>query len=257
VSSETDRNIAAFNRTDVVSDYRNMAALTGAEEQLFARYLRPGMDVLDLGVGTGRTTPALRALGGRYVGVDVAEEMVRAAREAHPGTDFRTGDASDLSDFADGSFDAVVFSYNGIDYIHPEPARQRSLIECRRVLGPSGVFIFSSHNARMLFPAVDTRGLSPGHRIKRRLGAIARSPRFVLRRGRQATYWRGHGYLLDPVRGGLTTYEATPEHVTADAVATGFALADVVASVAPAKRGRSRVPWYYYACVTSGGSTSQ
>jgi SAM-dependent methyltransferase len=252
VSSETDRNVAAFNRADVVSDYREMDALTGAEQLLFARYLRPGMDVLDLGVGTGRTTPALRGLGGTYVGLDVADEMVRVAREAHPGTDLRTADASDLSEFPDGSFDAVVFSYNGIDYIHPEPGRQRCLSECRRVLRPGGVFIFSSHNARMLFPAADTRGLPLMRRIKRTLGGIAQSPGFIVRRGRHATYRRGHGYVLDPVRGGLTTYEATPEHVTADAVAAGFAVEDIVASVSPAKRSRSRVPWYYYACLATG-----
>ena len=209
------------------------------------------MDVLDLGVGTGRTTPALRGLGGRYVGLDVADEMVRAAREAHPGGDFRTADASDLSEFPDASFDAVVFSYNGIDYIHPEPARHRCLAECRRVLRDGGVFIFSSHNARMLFPAVDTRGLSPARRIKRSLGAIARAPGFVIRRWRHATYRRGHGYVLDPVRGGLITYEATPEHVTADAVVAGFAVEDVVASVSPSKRSRMRVPWYYYACLAT------
>jgi SAM-dependent methyltransferase len=247
VSSETDRNVAAFNRTDVVSDYRGMEALTSAEELLFDRYLRPGMDVLDLGVGTGRTAPALRGLGGRYVGLDVADEMVRAAREAHPGADFRTADASDLSDFPEASFDAVVFSYNGIDYLHPEPARHRCISECRRVLRPGGVFIFSSHNARMLFPAAHTRGLSPVRRIKRTLGSIARSPGFIMRRGRHTTYRQGHGYVLDPVRGGLTTYEATPEHVTTDAVAAGFALEEVVASVYPSKRSRRRVPWYYFA----------
>jgi SAM-dependent methyltransferase len=183
--------------------------------------------------------------------------MVRAAREAHPGADFRAADASDLSDFPDASFDAVVFSFNGIDYIHPEAARQRCLIECRRVLRQGGVFIFSSHNARMLVPAVDTRGVSPLRRIKRTLGAIVRSPGFVIRRSRHATYRQGQGYVLDPVRGGLTTYEATPEHVTADAVAAGFALEEVVASTYPSKRNRMRVPWYYYACVTSGGTTTR
>lgn len=247
MSSETDRNVAAFNRSDVVGDYRGVDALTNAEELLFARYLRPGMDVLDLGVGTGRTTPALRALGGRYVGLDVADEMVRAAREAHPGAEFRTADATDLSEFPNASFDAVVFSYNGIDYIHPESARQHCLTECRRVLRPSGVFIFSSHNARMLFPAADTHGVSPGRRIKRILGSLARSPSFVIRRGRHAPFWKGHGYVLDPVRGGLTTYEAAPDHVITDAFSVGFELEEVVASTFPSKRSRLRVPWYYFA----------
>jgi hypothetical protein len=118
-------------------------------------------------------------------------------------------------------------------------------------LRPGGVLIFSSHNARMLFPAVDTRGLSRARRIKRTLGSLARAPSFVIRRSRHATYRQGHGYVLDPVRGGLTTCEATPEHVTAEVVAAGFALEEVVASLYPSKRSRMRVPWYYFAFLAS------
>jgi SAM-dependent methyltransferase len=251
VTRETERNVAVFNRADVVSDYRGIAALTEAEKLLFARYLRPRMDVLDLGVGTGRTTPALRALGGRYVGIDAAEEMVRAAREAHQGVDFRVADASDLSDYSDGSFDAVVFSFNGIDYIYPERDRHRCLDECRRVLRPGGALIFSSHNARMLLPNLDVRGTSLPRRIKRIAGMVARSPVFVVRRAGRRTFWKGRGYVLDPVRGGLTTYEATPRHVIAHAEAAGFALGDVVSSAHPSQRGSWRVPWYYFAFTAS------
>ena len=36
-----------------------------------------------------------------------------------PGLQFEAADAADLSLFADASFDAVVFSFNGIDYLAP------------------------------------------------------------------------------------------------------------------------------------------
>ncbi len=52
-----------------------------------------GQPILDLGVGLGRTTGPLRALGGAYVGIDVSAEMVAACRARHPAADIRRLDA--------------------------------------------------------------------------------------------------------------------------------------------------------------------
>ena len=59
----------------------------------------------------------------------------------------RLGDAADLGGFGDGTFDVVVFSYNGIDYLHPVEKRVRCLSEVARVLGRDGVLLLSTHNA--------------------------------------------------------------------------------------------------------------
>ncbi|MBF0188289.1 MAG: methyltransferase domain-containing protein, partial [Magnetococcales bacterium] len=48
--------------------------------------------------------------------------------------------------FETTSFDVVLFSFNGIDYIHPYSARLATLREIWRVLKPDGLFIFSTHN---------------------------------------------------------------------------------------------------------------
>ena len=56
-----------------------------------------------------------------------------------------TGDASNLG-LKDNSFDVVIFSFNGIDYIYPYIKRLAALKEIRRVLKTNGLFIFSSHN---------------------------------------------------------------------------------------------------------------
>jgi hypothetical protein len=48
--------------------------------------------------------------------------------------------------FADASFAAALFSYNGIDCIYPVAARHRCLAEVFRVLVPGGIFLLSSHN---------------------------------------------------------------------------------------------------------------
>jgi ubiquinone/menaquinone biosynthesis C-methylase UbiE len=251
VSDEAEHNAAVFNQAPVVTDYRESTHLTAAEESIFGRFVRPGMDILDIGVGAGRTTPVLRALANRYVGVDVAPAMVTAAREQHPGVDFRVGDASDLSDFADESFDLLVFSFNGIDYLHPIKDRNRCLGECRRVLRPSGVFILSSHNARMMLPVLDLRDIGPLRRFRRIGGWLYRTPELVWRRARCSTFWTGHGYVLDPVLGGLTTYEATPVHLAAELGAAGFNLLATVPSTHPRTHPRLLVPWYYYACLAA------
>jgi SAM-dependent methyltransferase len=100
--------------------------------------------VLDIGVGTGRTVPFLSAFAGKYTAIDYAEGMVTACRRSYPDVTVRRGDAREL-DFAADSFSFVMFSFNGIDYVHPAE-RAKVLKEIYRVLKPGGHFAFSSHN---------------------------------------------------------------------------------------------------------------
>ena len=145
----------------MVSHYASLEYLTACERHLFDTYLTPGMAILDMGVGGGRTTPYLSQKASRYVGMDYSEEMVRLCRDKFPQLEFLVADASDLSGFSDWSFDAIVFSFNGLDYLFPEDQRWKCLRECERVLRAGGVFIFSSHNPRSIFvrPAWDRERL--------------------------------------------------------------------------------------------------
>lgn len=73
----------------------------------------PGMDVLDLGCGDGTTALPAAKRGANVLGVDIAANLVAAgnARATAAGLHnlrFQEGDASDLSDLADESFDLVV-----------------------------------------------------------------------------------------------------------------------------------------------------
>lgn len=73
----------------------------------------PGLDVLDLGCGDGTTALPAARRGANVLGVDIAENLVAAgtARAAAAGLTnirFQPGDASDLRDVADNSFDLVV-----------------------------------------------------------------------------------------------------------------------------------------------------
>ena len=71
--------------------------------------------VLDIGVGTGRTTPPLSMLFKEYLGVDRSHEMIAAAKTLYPTADLRTMDARKLE--VTQQFDCVMFSFNGIDYV--------------------------------------------------------------------------------------------------------------------------------------------
>jgi len=90
-------------------------------------FLKPRINILDLGVGSGRTTPCLSAIAARYVGVDYAQEMIALCQEKFPRLEFLVADASNLSVFAESTFDAVVMAFNGMDYVIPDEARLRSL----------------------------------------------------------------------------------------------------------------------------------
>ncbi len=72
-----------------------------------------GMKVLDLGCGDGTTAIPEAKLGADVLGVDIARNLVeagnaRAKSEGITNCTFQEGDATDLSDLKDSSFDLVV-----------------------------------------------------------------------------------------------------------------------------------------------------
>ncbi len=87
--------------------------------------LRPGMAVLDLGCGDGTTALPAAQRGANVLGVDIAENLVAAgnARAAAAGLDnlrFQVGDASDLQDLRDESFDLVVSIFGAMFAPRPD-----------------------------------------------------------------------------------------------------------------------------------------
>lgn len=75
--------------------------------------IAPGMKVLDLGSGDGTTALPAARRGADVLGVDIAENLVAAGNERASAAglrnlEFRQGDASDLSELANSTFDLVV-----------------------------------------------------------------------------------------------------------------------------------------------------
>lgn len=104
-----------------------------------------GRDVLDIGVGAGRTTRYLAPLAQRYEAVDYSPVMVGYMKETMPEVSVRQADFRDLGIFGDYSFDFVFAADNVIDALAHQD-RLRALEEACRVLRRGGILAFSSHN---------------------------------------------------------------------------------------------------------------
>jgi SAM-dependent methyltransferase len=134
---------------------------TGSIPALYERYLGPlifepyavdlaarlvgmtGGQVLETAAGTGIVTRALsRALAAEVsiIATDLNQPMLdfAAALAGTPGVTWRQADATHLP-FDDGSFDVVVCQFGAMFF----PDRVTAYAEARRVLKPSGKFIFS------------------------------------------------------------------------------------------------------------------
>ena len=75
--------------------------------------VKPGVKVLDLGCGDGTTALPAARRGADVLGVDIARNLVEAANrraQEHALTNlrFQEGDACNLSELADDTFDLVV-----------------------------------------------------------------------------------------------------------------------------------------------------
>jgi SAM-dependent methyltransferase len=241
-------NLDIFGDAAVVAHYDRSMELHQSELMLFDTYLKKGMEILDIGVGAGRTTPYLSKLSARYVGVDYSAAMIARCREKFPALVFFEMDASDMTTFPDSSFDAIVFSCNGIDCLPDDAARRHCFRECVRLLRTDGVFIFSSHNARYLvFPPV-LYGVALPKKIWRLMYALFHTLRNCATRLRSRAFWRGAGFVVDPFsHGGLVIYVSTLRRIEAELSEVGLSIAQIVSGNYPYAYPTCATPWYYFA----------
>jgi ubiquinone/menaquinone biosynthesis C-methylase UbiE len=146
-----DNNRIVYESEDVISYYVGQSDLQKPEATILTelRNKLPKMSMLDIGVGAGRTTTHFAFLAKEYIGIDYSSQMVNAClkkfQDAPKKISFLTADARTMKLFENCSFDFILFSFNGIDYVNHDE-RIRTLREIHRILKPGGYVCFSTHN---------------------------------------------------------------------------------------------------------------
>jgi SAM-dependent methyltransferase len=107
-----------------------------------ARWIGPDDDVLELGAGWCDFANAVTA--GSVTAMDLDAVVLTSAR---PGVTAVVGDCTDLSQFADASFD-VVFASNLLEHLERADTL-RLLAEAHRVLRPGGRLLLVQPNFRL------------------------------------------------------------------------------------------------------------
>jgi len=139
----TNPNKALWEKGDFT---RIAASMRQSGEALIERLgITKGMKVLDLGCGDGTTALPEARLGADVLGVDIASNLVaagneRAKQEGLANCRFQEGDAGNLQDLADQSFDLVVSIFGAM--FAPRPFEVAK--EMVRVTKPGGRIVMGN-----------------------------------------------------------------------------------------------------------------
>ncbi len=146
----SEKNKEAYNSEKVAKNYSEKLFLFKGENHLIEKFKNNSNNgkMLDVGIGTGRTTYFFAKYFNEYVGIDYAAQMIKIAKEKFKNKNncsFYELDATNMSIFNDNEFDFVFFSFNGLDCVSLEK-RIKILKEIKRVAKKGAIFSYSTHN---------------------------------------------------------------------------------------------------------------
>lgn len=246
--AKQDQDVAYWESGHAIEKYLAPPVLLRGERAAFAACFSDGLagrSVLDLGCGGGRTTGFLAQLGAEVTGMDISQNLIRAAQGQYPNIPFCVGDAQALP-YDNDRFDAVLFSFNGLDCLHPKSSRVLGIEEVRRVLRPEGKFIVSHHNqAGLMFAWY--KSMRP-RKLRRRISNIVNGNAF-----------RRECYIREQDSGGVHLYYTWPsifieemgqmgfnyEHIFPNAESLGL----IQRTLGTSWLTRLADPWPYYVLV--------
>jgi SAM-dependent methyltransferase len=107
-----------------------------------------GRRALDFGCGAGRSTRLLQQLGFETVGIDVAEPMLRIARERDPGGTYLLVADDAATGWPDGPFDLALAAFP-FDNIADRAHRRRLLTAIRMRVAPAGRLVLIASHAEL------------------------------------------------------------------------------------------------------------
>ena len=150
---DINTSIKDYNKKNIVERYVSLAEDIGlwkSEEYVFERFVPKNSKILDVGCGAGRTTVGLFKMGYKNIeGIDRSKNLLshakKLAKERNAQIKFYVDDALAL-DAQNETFDAVLFSYNGLMTIPKFENRLFAVSEIARVLKPGGLFVFTTHD---------------------------------------------------------------------------------------------------------------
>src|SRR5262249_21667120 len=106
--------------------------------------------IIDLGCGTGRLLVPLAKKGFDVVGIDLSEEMLRAARgkaqRAGVGVRLVKANLVRLEALADAEFDCAACLFSTLGMIAGAAYRRQAVGHVFRLLRPGGMFVLHVHN---------------------------------------------------------------------------------------------------------------
>lgn len=119
------------------------------EFEMFKKYIKPGMKVLDLGCGNGRLYKSLKDTGIIYAGIDNCARLIKLAQEqwqtaSDPRPTFKTGDILNTK-IETNCFDIVFF----IAVLHQIPSQKlqlQALNNIHQILKKDGLLIMTNWN---------------------------------------------------------------------------------------------------------------
>jgi SAM-dependent methyltransferase len=126
-----------------------------------------GLDVIELGCGTGYVSAWLARRGARPVGLDMSENQLATARalQDEHGLRFPLVQAdAETAPFADASFDLAISEYGAAIWCDP----YRWIPEAARLLRPGGRLIFLGNGALLMLAMYDTDAEGPAGATLRR-----------------------------------------------------------------------------------------
>jgi 2-polyprenyl-3-methyl-5-hydroxy-6-metoxy-1,4-benzoquinol methylase len=141
--------IVKKNYSDIAEHYnetrkKHLMPLWG-ELVKYAKNVKEGASVLDVGCGNGRLIEAFKGKKINYIGIDQDEQLIKLAKEQKPGEKFYVGDLLELGKISEYNFKHLV----SVAVLHHIPGKQlriEALRQFKNKIGEDGEIIFTVWN---------------------------------------------------------------------------------------------------------------
>jgi ubiquinone/menaquinone biosynthesis C-methylase UbiE len=145
-----NKNLNLYNNEKTITKYSRQNYILSPEKKIIEIIKRNKSNniMLDIGVGTGRTTDQYLGVFKSYIGIDYAHDMIMFCKNKYrdlKNVTFNNQDARNLESINSNSIDFTFFSFNGIDCVNYSD-RTKILNEILRVGKRDSYFAFSTHN---------------------------------------------------------------------------------------------------------------